>query len=133
MISKEHLATLTEVLATASVVGIGWSLGGTVGAAVMAGIGINLGSAIIQRGSLHIKNKWLSGQNGVLNHDIQQALARAFVRSLASLENRYFELPEANAQPSEKETQFEDSSRSLGAKLRRFLRLQWKRLRASKR
>lgn len=114
MISKEHLATLTEVLATASVVGIGWSLGGTVGAAVMAGIGINLGSAIIQRGSVHLKNKWLSGRNGVLNHDIQQALARAFIKSLASLENGYFELPEANAEPSEKR----DSIRGLFKELR---------------
>src|SRR6185503_10415213 len=102
MIAKEQLATVTEVLATASVVGVGWALGGTVGAAVLAGIGINLGSDIIQKGSTHLKEKWISDKYGVLNHDILRALARAFVKALAILEARYFELPEANAQPSEK-------------------------------
>lgn len=102
MISKEQLATLTEVLATASVVGVGWALGGTVGAAIMAGIGINLTSAVIQTGSKHLKDRWLSSHDGILNHDIQLALARAFVKSLDSLEQKYFESPEANAQPSEK-------------------------------
>lgn len=102
MPSKEQLATLAEALATASVVGVGWALGGTVGAAVMAGIGINLGSNIIQKGSTHLKEKWISAEYGVLNHDIQRALARAFVKALTSLEARYFELPEANAQPTEK-------------------------------
>ena len=102
MISKEQLATVTEVLATASVVGVGWALGGPTGAALMAGIGINLGSDIIQKGSTHLKEKWISAKYGVLNHDIQRALARAFVKALASLEARYFELPEANAQPTEK-------------------------------
>jgi tetratricopeptide (TPR) repeat protein len=68
----------------------------------MAGIGINLGSNIIQSGSTHLKEKWISAKYGVLNHDIQRALARAFVKALASLETRYFELPEANSQPTEK-------------------------------
>jgi tetratricopeptide (TPR) repeat protein len=102
MISKEQLATVTEVLATASVVGVGLALGGPVGATVMAGIGINLGSNIIQSGSTHLKEKWISAKYGVLNHDIQRALARAFVKALIRLEARYFELPEANAQPTEK-------------------------------
>lgn len=102
MISKEQLAAVTEVLATASVVGVGLALGGPVGATVMAGIGINLGSNIIQSGSTHLKEKWISAKYGVLNHDIQRALARAFVKALIRLEARYFELPEANAQPTEK-------------------------------
>lgn len=102
MISKEQLATLTEVMATASVVGVGWALGGPTGATLMAGIGINLGSDIIQKGSTHLKEKWISAKYGVLNHDIQRALARAFVKALASLEARYFELPQANAQPTDK-------------------------------
>src|ERR1700687_2063261 len=102
MISKEQLATVTEVLATASVVGVGLALGGPVGATVMAGIGINLTSNIIQKGSTHLKEKWISAKYGVLNHDIQRTLARAFVKALSNLEARYFELPEANAQPPEK-------------------------------
>lgn len=102
MISKEQLATVTEVLATASVVGVGLALGGPLGATVMAGIGINLGSDILRDGSTHLKEKWISAKYGVLNHDIQRALARAFVKALICLEARYFELPEANAQPTEK-------------------------------
>lgn len=102
MISKAQLATFTEALITASVVGIGWALGGTVGAAIMAGIGINLSSAIIQSGSKHLKDKWLSSHNGILNHDIQLALERAFVKTLNSLEHKYFELQEANVQSPEK-------------------------------
>jgi tetratricopeptide (TPR) repeat protein len=102
MLSKAQLATVSEVFATASIVGVGWALGGTVGAAIMAGIGINLGSDIIQKGSTYLKEKWLSAEYGVLNHDIQRALARAFVQALVSLEARYFELAETNAQPREK-------------------------------
>lgn len=87
MISKEQLATVTEVLASASVEGVGLALGGPVGTTVMAGIGINLGSNIIQSGSKHLKDKWLSSHDGIPNHDIQLALARAFVKSLDRLEH----------------------------------------------
>jgi hypothetical protein len=102
MRSREQLATVAEVLATASVVGFGWALGGTVGAALIAGIGINLGADIIQRGSTHLKKKWISGQYGVTNAEIQRALGRALVKALGSIEVRYFQLPEANAQSSDK-------------------------------
>jgi hypothetical protein len=102
MISREQLATITEVLATASVVGFGWALGGIVGAAVLAEVGTNLGSDIIQKGGRHLKERWISAKDGALNHDIQRALGRALVKALTRLEARYFELSEAKEQPSEK-------------------------------
>jgi hypothetical protein len=102
MISKEQMATVMEALATASVVGFGWALGGPVGAGMIAGIGINLSSNILQKGSTHLKEKWISAKHGALNQDIQRALGRALVKALTEIEARYFELPEANIQPSEK-------------------------------
>jgi tetratricopeptide (TPR) repeat protein len=102
MITKKQLATASEVLATASIVGVGWALGGTMGAGIMVGIGINLGSDIIQKGSTYLKEKWLSREFGVLNHDIQKSLVRAYVKALEKLEPRYFDTPEANNQPHEK-------------------------------
>jgi hypothetical protein len=102
MLSKAQVTSIAEVLATASIVAVGWALGGAVGAAIVAGIGINLGSNIIQKGGTYLKEKWLSAEYGALNDDIQRALARAFVRTLLALETRYFELPEAKAQPREK-------------------------------
>jgi hypothetical protein len=113
MISKEQLATISEVFATASIVGVGWALGGTVGAGIMAGIGINLGSDILQKGSTYLKERWLSAENGVLNHDIQRALVRSFVKALVSLEARYFELPEALTQPREKKEAIRDLFKQL--------------------
>ncbi|HYP53875.1 MAG TPA: hypothetical protein VEQ42_10070, partial [Pyrinomonadaceae bacterium] len=89
------------VLATAAVTGIGFAVGGTVGAQVMAAIGINLSSEIIQNGYARMKESWLAGPDGVLNHDIQRALGRAFGKALVSLETKYFQLPEAAALPRE--------------------------------
>jgi hypothetical protein len=87
MLSNERTLSLLGTLATASVTGIGLALGGAIGATVMAGIGINLSSAIIQNGSLKLKERWL--KDGVLNHDIQKALVRAFVKSLSALESKF--------------------------------------------
>ncbi len=114
MISKQQLASMTEVLATTSVIGVGWALGGTVGAGIMAGIGINLGSDIIQKGGIYLKEKWLSAEYGVLNHDIQRALARGLVKALSRLEQRYFERAEVKSETREKN----DAIRGLFQELR---------------
>ena len=76
-------------------------MGGPIGAAVMTGIGLNLASSIVQNGAAHLKERWLSG-DGILNHDIQQALVRSFVKALTHLEKRYFALDETAALPQEK-------------------------------
>ncbi|MCA1594066.1 MAG: tetratricopeptide repeat protein [Acidobacteria bacterium] len=100
--TKEQVVTITGVLATASITAVGFAIGGNIGAAVMGGIGINLWSNIIQSGAVKLKDRWLTSADGILNHDIQQALTRAFIKALTSLETRYFKLDEANALPKEK-------------------------------
>jgi hypothetical protein len=105
MLTKEQALKLLGILATASITSVGFAIGGTIGAAVIGGIGINLSSAIIQSGSAKLKERWLASNDGILNYDLQQALARAFVKALIHLEIKYFTLREANALPkNEKES-----------------------------
>lgn len=103
MLTKEQISNLTGVLATASITVIGFALAGTTGAAIMGGIGINLWSNIIQNGAVNLKERWLLSNDGILNHDIQQALVRAFVKALTNLEAKYFVLEETNSLPKEKQ------------------------------
>jgi tetratricopeptide (TPR) repeat protein len=95
MLTKEQLLDLVGVLATASMIGVGFAIGGTFGDTVTAGIGITLSGPILQCGHEKLK-QWLSGRDGVLNHDIQLALARAFGKALTLLEEEYFKPAEAN-------------------------------------
>ncbi len=97
MALKEQTSQLLGILASTSIIGVGFAVGGPIGTTVMAAIGVNLSSSIIQNGSIKLKERWLSGDNGILNHDIQQALARAFIKALAQLEAKFFELGETNA------------------------------------
>jgi hypothetical protein len=92
ILAPEQTANLLGVLATASIIGVGHVIGGTIGASVMAGIGINLSSAIIQQGCSNLKARWLSSDSGIRNHDIRNALTRAFVKALPHLEGKYFKL-----------------------------------------
>ncbi|MBI1927762.1 tetratricopeptide repeat protein [Candidatus Poribacteria bacterium] len=101
MLTKEQALNLLGVLATTSIMSVGFAIGGTIGAAAMAGIGINLSSAIIHSGSAKLKERWLSSNDGILNHDIQLALVRAFVKALTYLETKYFKLGEANSLPKD--------------------------------
>ncbi len=99
---KKHLVNLLEVLASVSVVGAGFAIGGPIGATVMTGIGVNLFSDIVQNGATKLKERWLSSGNGILNHDIQQALVRAFIKTLDSLQRKYFSLEETRELSKEK-------------------------------
>jgi len=101
MLKKEQSSNLLGIFATCSIITVGYAIGGTIGQAVMAGIGINLGSNIIQFGAVKLKERWLYSNDGILNHDIQLALSRAFIKALAYLEKKYFELDEANALPKD--------------------------------
>lgn len=102
MLSKQQILNLSGVLATASITAVGFAVGGEIGAAIMGGIGVNLSSNIIQSGAKNLKEKWLGSTNGILNHDIQQALVRAFIKSLSSLEEKYFALEETKELSKEK-------------------------------
>jgi tetratricopeptide (TPR) repeat protein len=99
MLNKEQSSNLLGIFATAAITTVGFAIGGGIAATVMAGIGINLCSDIIQNRAIKLKEQFLSGKNGILNHDIQQAIVRAFIKALTHLEKRYFELSEANTLP----------------------------------
>jgi tetratricopeptide (TPR) repeat protein len=116
MITKEQVLTLTGVLATTSITAVGFAIGGTIGAQVMGAIGINLWSNIIQNGAVKLKDQWLSSQDGILNHDIQQALVRAFIKALSILEKKYFALEETKKLPKEKKEAIETLFRELNDK-----------------
>lgn len=113
MPTKEQITNLTGILATASVTGIGFALGGTTGAAIIGGIGINLWSNVIQNGAINLKERWLLSNDGLLNHDIQQALVRAFIKALTNLETKYFALDETNALTKEKKEAIKSLFREL--------------------
>jgi tetratricopeptide (TPR) repeat protein len=95
MLTKEQLLNLSGILASFSMMGVGAAIGGPFGATVMAGIGASLSAAVFQGGHEKLKG-WLSSSHGVLNHDIQQALARSFGKALTHMEEEYFKLGEAS-------------------------------------
>lgn len=101
-VTREQKLAIFAFLAPAAVTGIGFALGGTLGATILGGIGINLSTEIILHGATKLKEKWFGSANGILNHDIQNALVRGFIKSLASLEERYFRLEETNELSKEK-------------------------------
>ncbi len=115
MSSQERILNLLGVLATVSVTGIGLAVGGVIGATVLSGIGLNLGSNIIQGGCSTLKERWLSSENGLLNHDIQKALARAFIKALSSLEEKYLDLEQTRALKKHERESYRDLFRELKA------------------
>jgi hypothetical protein len=94
--TKQQVLDLLGILAVTTGTAAGFAIGGLFGSEVMAALGIELGGKIIGRRSLKLRERWLSSDDGVLNHDIQKALARAFVKALEHIEERYFKLPQAD-------------------------------------
>ena len=85
---------IADILLTAAVVGVGLVTGSPLIATVVGGIGINLASELTRSG-WHAACQRLLGSSGLLNHDLQQALARAFRQALAHLEHAWWETPDA--------------------------------------
>lgn len=69
---------------------IGFAIGNPIATEAIKGIGLNLASNLIQSGSTKLKESWFSSSNGILNHDIQQAFVRAFIKASKHLEREYF-------------------------------------------
>ena len=90
--TKKQTSDFLRILATASLTGVGFALGGTMGSEFMKGIFINLTSSVIEGGATKLKEQWLYNKSGALNHDIQQALSRATIKALENLEKRYLAL-----------------------------------------
>lgn len=91
MLSKIQVANLMEIVAVGSMTAIGFAIGNPIATEVIKGIGLNLASDILQRGSSKLKETWFSTEYGILNHDIQKAFVRAFVESSDYLEKQYFQ------------------------------------------
>ena len=92
MLTREQIINFTEILAVSSITAIGFVIGGTLGESVMSAIGIGLASNIVQSGTVKLKEKWIKGRNGILNHDIQLAFVRAYIKALDRLKNTYLDL-----------------------------------------
>lgn len=89
--SRQYVA---DVLFTAAILGVGLLSGNPILASVVAGIGVNLASDLTRAGWGQVCQRLL-GESGFLNHDLQQALARAFRQALTHLEQTWRETPDA--------------------------------------
>lgn len=89
---QEKIIALSEFLATASVIAAGFAVGGPIGASVITAIGIELSGNVIDNHYKGLKEAWLNDTDGILNHDLQLALTRAYVKSLQRIESSYFDL-----------------------------------------
>jgi hypothetical protein len=88
----DKLISVSEFLAAATVVGAGFAVGGPIGSAVITALGIELSGSVIDNHYRGIKEAWLSHKDGISNHDLQQALTRAYVKALTSIEEKYFNI-----------------------------------------
>lgn len=85
--TRQHIA---DVLFTTAILGVGLLSGNPILASVVAGIGVNLASDLTRAGWGQVCQRLL-GESGFLNHDLQQALARAFRQTLTHLEQTWWE------------------------------------------
>ncbi len=80
---------IVDVLFTTAIVGVGVLIGNPVMTGVVGGIGAELAADLTQKGWGHVRQRLL-GESGVLNHDLQQALVRAFRQTIAHLEQDWW-------------------------------------------
>ncbi len=90
MLTKSQVGKVLEVLAVGSMTVIGFAIGNPIVTEAIKGIGLNLASNLVQRGSTSLRENWFSSENGILNHDIQQAFVRGFVEAMRLLEKEYY-------------------------------------------
>lgn len=83
-------AQVVDVLLTAAMIGVGFLTGDQVIGGVVSSIGVRWAADLTRQGWIHVRRRWL-GESGLLNHDLQQALARAFRRAIAHLEQAWWQ------------------------------------------
>jgi hypothetical protein len=96
MLTKDQVASLTAVLGVGTITAAGFAIEGTIGPHALVALGLNLASTIIHDGASKLKDQWLSTAEGFPNHDLQQALLRAYLNALAQLEDDYLRLLSGN-------------------------------------
>lgn len=87
--TRHHIA---DVLFTATILGVGLLSGNPILASVMAGIGVNLASDLTRAGWDQVCQRLL-GESGLRNHDLQQAMLRAFRQAITHLEQTWWQTP----------------------------------------
>jgi tetratricopeptide (TPR) repeat protein len=83
---------IADVLFTAATVAVGILSGNPIIASVVTGIGVNLASDLTRVGWRRAC-RWLMGESGLLNHDLQQALDHAFHQAISHLEQIWWQTP----------------------------------------
>jgi len=81
---------VADVLFTAAILGVGLLSGNPILASVVAGIGVNLASDLTRAGWGQVCHRLL-GESGLRNHDLQQAMLRAFRQAITHLEQAWWQ------------------------------------------
>jgi len=92
MLKKETIINLGEIIVVGALTTIGLHYADTLSGKIATEIGFGLISGIIGTGSGLIKDKLQFSRKGLLNHDIQQALKRAYVNALKRLNAEYLDI-----------------------------------------
>ena len=86
---------IADVLLTAAFVGAGFATGNPVITSVVGGIGVNWAADLTQEAWGHACRRLL-GESGLLNHDLQQAMVRAFRQAITHLEDAWWKTTRGN-------------------------------------
>lgn len=90
---RELASNILALLGTALLTGGGFLLSGAVGKEVLLVLGLNLAGNFASDALTRLRQKWISGDYGLLNHDIQRALVSALKKTLARLQREYMSRP----------------------------------------
>jgi tetratricopeptide (TPR) repeat protein len=102
-----------DVLFTAAIVGVGLLIGNPIMAGVVGGIGAELAADLTRKGWGHVRQRLLA-ESGLLNHDLQQAMVRAFRQAIAYLEQEWWERSPRGVQMKREEPEaFHEASEAL--------------------
>ena len=103
-LAKWSKTVIPAAMAAAAFLTTGDPTAGTVLAGAVAGIGGNLLSNQVEAGLEKVEDLFTSSPDGLLNHNIQRALAQAFDNAVAALETAYFKTNAAqNLAPEKKD------------------------------
>ena len=90
MDKKEQISNILGMLLAGSLTAVGIHCGGDVGLGVVANLGVGLAGILTHDAFLKkLQHRWMEGDKGIKNHDIQQAFVRAYIHALDSLKDEY--------------------------------------------
>lgn len=83
---------------------------------ILTGVGLNVGGNLFQD-KLNSLQRWISGEEGMLNHDIQKAWIRAAITASKTIETQYFDSHREQALPKSEEAAIRSFFEDLRAQL----------------